>query len=158
MPWVSNFIPPSQAAAFSFFSRGSKRKRAQENERNSGRRRKRDRRDTRKRRRCEEKKGTKSVNFLTFYEPSEFHNREPARLVLCTGKVSRLRLFSFYFTLLLHLSLFLFFSHYPSSSQPSVSVLWLPRKRMWVEWDELWDKNDCKATGNEKQIRIEMYQ
>ena len=33
----------------------------------------------------------KSVNFLTFYEPSEFHNLEPVRVVLCTRKVSRLR-------------------------------------------------------------------
>lgn len=32
--------------------------------------------------------GAKSVNFLTFYEPSEFHNLEPVRVVLCTGKVS----------------------------------------------------------------------
>jgi len=31
---------------------------------------------------------TKSVNFLTFYEPSEFHNLEPVRVVLCTRKVS----------------------------------------------------------------------
>jgi len=30
----------------------------------------------------------KSVNFLTFYEPSEFHNLEPVRVVLCTRKVS----------------------------------------------------------------------
>ena len=34
----------------------------------------------------------KSVNFLTFYEPSEFHNLEPVRVVLCTRKVSALAL------------------------------------------------------------------
>lgn len=36
----------------------------------------------------------KSVNFLTFYEPSEFHNLEPVRVVLCTRKVSACAPFS----------------------------------------------------------------
>lgn len=40
------------------------------------------------------RKMVKSVNFLTFYEPSEFHNLEPVRVVLCTRKVSALAPFS----------------------------------------------------------------
>lgn len=35
-----------------------------------------------------EEEGRKSVNFLTFYEPSEFHNPQPVFVALCTGKVS----------------------------------------------------------------------
>lgn len=41
-----------------------------------------------------EEEGRKSVNFLTFYEPSEFHNLQPVLVVLCTGKVSLVLPFS----------------------------------------------------------------
>lgn len=58
-----------------------------ERKRKRGKGRERERNTTAK----EEKRETaKSVNFLTFYEPSEFHNLEPVRVVLCTRKVSAL--------------------------------------------------------------------
>lgn len=61
-------------------------------ERGRKRKRKKEREIARKRKR--KTKMAKSVNFLTFYEPSEFHNLEPVRVVLCTRKVSALAPFS----------------------------------------------------------------
>lgn len=88
---VSNFIPPSPVGRLLLLpaSLSLARGRLENDEKRKTAAEKRDVRLARERSESQGREAAKSVNFLTFYEPSEFHNLEPVRVVLCTRKVSR---------------------------------------------------------------------
>lgn len=74
-----------------------------------------------------EEEGRKSVNFLTFYEPSEFHNPQPVFVALCTGKVSVGSTRSSFLTPFSTIDSFLLFLSLPFSLTFYIQILFFHR-------------------------------